>query len=124
MNIGNMEQFHNSSGSTKEYAVAQVQPAKKSQIKEFRTSEECRQAKSKQNRLTLVKEMRPKLIQWRHRTLNEFKDITRDLKNAPVVAILRRPKVDIQRCVAAIENGIRFIEITMESRCRIVSALD
>src|SRR5271166_4940109 len=38
------------------------------------------------------------------------------LKNAPVVAILRRPKVDIQRCVKLlIENGIRFIEITMES---------
>src|SRR5260370_32888130 len=38
------------------------------------------------------------------------------LKNAPVIAILRRPKVDIQRCVKLlIENGIRFIEITMES---------
>ena len=38
------------------------------------------------------------------------------LKNAPVVAILRRPKIDLQRCVnVLIENGIRFIEITMES---------
>jgi len=38
------------------------------------------------------------------------------LKNAPVVAILRRPKIDVQRCVnVLIENGIRFIEITMES---------
>ncbi len=38
------------------------------------------------------------------------------LKSAPVVAILRRPKVDIQRCVnLLIESGVRFIEITMES---------
>ncbi len=38
------------------------------------------------------------------------------LKNAPVIAILRRPTVDIQRCVKLlIESGIRFIEITMES---------
>src|ERR1700758_2822974 len=38
------------------------------------------------------------------------------LKDAPVVAILRRPKIDIQRCVnVLVENGIRFIEITMES---------
>jgi 2-dehydro-3-deoxyphosphogluconate aldolase/(4S)-4-hydroxy-2-oxoglutarate aldolase len=38
------------------------------------------------------------------------------LKKAPVVAILRRPKVDIQRCVELLsESGIRFIEITMDS---------
>jgi 2-dehydro-3-deoxyphosphogluconate aldolase/(4S)-4-hydroxy-2-oxoglutarate aldolase len=38
------------------------------------------------------------------------------LRNAPVVAILRRPKVDTQRCVnLLIENGIQFIEITMDS---------
>ncbi|MBV8417290.1 MAG: bifunctional 4-hydroxy-2-oxoglutarate aldolase/2-dehydro-3-deoxy-phosphogluconate aldolase [Verrucomicrobia bacterium] len=38
------------------------------------------------------------------------------LRDAPVVAILRRPKIDIQRCVnVLVENGIRFIEITMES---------
>jgi 2-dehydro-3-deoxyphosphogluconate aldolase / (4S)-4-hydroxy-2-oxoglutarate aldolase len=39
-----------------------------------------------------------------------------ELKSAPVVAILRRPMVNIQRCVnLLIENGLRFIEITMDS---------
>jgi 2-dehydro-3-deoxyphosphogluconate aldolase/(4S)-4-hydroxy-2-oxoglutarate aldolase len=42
--------------------------------------------------------------------------LLKELKNAPVVAILRRPKIDLQRCVKLlIENGIRFIEITIDS---------
>jgi 2-dehydro-3-deoxyphosphogluconate aldolase/(4S)-4-hydroxy-2-oxoglutarate aldolase len=40
----------------------------------------------------------------------------RALKDAPVVAILRRPKIDLQFCVEAlISSGIRLIEITMDS---------
>jgi 2-dehydro-3-deoxyphosphogluconate aldolase/(4S)-4-hydroxy-2-oxoglutarate aldolase len=39
-----------------------------------------------------------------------------ELKTAPVIAILRRPKVDVQVCVKLlIESGVRFIEMTMES---------
>jgi len=39
-----------------------------------------------------------------------------ELKTAPVIAILRRPKVDVQVCVKMlIESGIRFIEMTMDS---------
>jgi 2-dehydro-3-deoxyphosphogluconate aldolase / (4S)-4-hydroxy-2-oxoglutarate aldolase len=39
-----------------------------------------------------------------------------ELKAAPVIAILRRPKVDVQVCVKLlVESGIRFIEMTMES---------
>ena len=39
-----------------------------------------------------------------------------ELKAAPVIAILRRPKVDVQVCIKLlVENGIRFIEMTMES---------
>jgi 2-dehydro-3-deoxyphosphogluconate aldolase / (4S)-4-hydroxy-2-oxoglutarate aldolase len=38
------------------------------------------------------------------------------LKAAPVVAILRRPKVDLMTCVAAlVDAGIRFIEVTIDS---------
>ncbi|HWY93041.1 MAG TPA: bifunctional 4-hydroxy-2-oxoglutarate aldolase/2-dehydro-3-deoxy-phosphogluconate aldolase [Chthoniobacterales bacterium] len=38
------------------------------------------------------------------------------LKASPVIAILRRPKVDVQVCVKLlVESGIRFIEMTMES---------
>jgi 2-dehydro-3-deoxyphosphogluconate aldolase/(4S)-4-hydroxy-2-oxoglutarate aldolase len=40
-----------------------------------------------------------------------------ELKAAPVIAILRRPKVEVQVCVKLlIESGIRFIEMTMESQ--------
>jgi 2-dehydro-3-deoxyphosphogluconate aldolase/(4S)-4-hydroxy-2-oxoglutarate aldolase len=39
-----------------------------------------------------------------------------ELKAAPVIAVLRRPKVDVQVCVKLlIQSGIRFIEMTMES---------
>ena len=39
-----------------------------------------------------------------------------ELKTAPVIAILRRPKVNVQVCVKMlIESGIRFIEMTMDS---------
>jgi 2-dehydro-3-deoxyphosphogluconate aldolase/(4S)-4-hydroxy-2-oxoglutarate aldolase len=39
-----------------------------------------------------------------------------ELKTAPVIAILRRPKVDVQICVKLlVESGIRFIEMTMDS---------
>ena len=39
-----------------------------------------------------------------------------ELKTAPVIAILRRPKVDVQVCVKMLlESGIRFIEMTMDS---------
>jgi 2-dehydro-3-deoxyphosphogluconate aldolase/(4S)-4-hydroxy-2-oxoglutarate aldolase len=39
-----------------------------------------------------------------------------ELKTTPVIAILRRPKVDVQICVKLlVESGIRFIEMTMDS---------
>jgi 2-dehydro-3-deoxyphosphogluconate aldolase / (4S)-4-hydroxy-2-oxoglutarate aldolase len=39
-----------------------------------------------------------------------------ELKTAPVIAILRRPKIDVQICVKLlVESGIRFIEMTMDS---------
>jgi 2-dehydro-3-deoxyphosphogluconate aldolase / (4S)-4-hydroxy-2-oxoglutarate aldolase len=39
-----------------------------------------------------------------------------ELKTAPVIAIFRRPKIDVQLCVKLlVEGGIRFIEMTMES---------
>jgi 2-dehydro-3-deoxyphosphogluconate aldolase / (4S)-4-hydroxy-2-oxoglutarate aldolase len=39
-----------------------------------------------------------------------------DLRAAPVVAILRRPRVDIKVCAGAlIEAGVRFIEVTIDS---------
>src|SRR4029077_15183577 len=39
-----------------------------------------------------------------------------ELKTAPVIAILRRPKVDVQVCVKLlVESGIRFIEMTMDA---------
>lgn len=38
------------------------------------------------------------------------------LNDAPVVAILRRPKIDLQFCIETlISSGIRLIEITMDS---------
>lgn len=38
------------------------------------------------------------------------------LQTAPVVAILRRPKIDLNYCVKLlIENGIRLLEITIDS---------
>jgi len=38
------------------------------------------------------------------------------LKASPVIAILRRPKIDVQICVKLlVDCGIRFIEMTMES---------
>ena len=39
-----------------------------------------------------------------------------DLRQAPVVAILRRPRVDIEVCAGAlIEAGVRFVEVTIDS---------
>ena len=39
-----------------------------------------------------------------------------DLRAAPVVAILRRPRVDIELCVRAlIEAGVRLVEVTIDS---------
>jgi 2-dehydro-3-deoxyphosphogluconate aldolase / (4S)-4-hydroxy-2-oxoglutarate aldolase len=39
-----------------------------------------------------------------------------DLRAAPVVAILRRPRVDIEVCARAlIESGVRFVEVTIDS---------
>jgi 2-dehydro-3-deoxyphosphogluconate aldolase/(4S)-4-hydroxy-2-oxoglutarate aldolase len=39
-----------------------------------------------------------------------------ELRAAPLVAILRRPRVDIELCAGAlIEAGIRFIEVTIDS---------
>jgi 2-dehydro-3-deoxyphosphogluconate aldolase / (4S)-4-hydroxy-2-oxoglutarate aldolase len=39
-----------------------------------------------------------------------------DLHAAPVVAILRRPRVDIEVCAGAlIEAGVRFVEVTIDS---------
>ena len=44
------------------------------------------------------------------------KNFLTELKASPVIAILRRPKVDVQVCVKLlVESGIRFIEMTMES---------
>jgi 2-dehydro-3-deoxyphosphogluconate aldolase / (4S)-4-hydroxy-2-oxoglutarate aldolase len=46
-------------------------------------------------------------------TKSEFLD---QIKTAPVIAILRRPKVDLMTCVAAlVDAGIRFIEATVDS---------
>jgi 2-dehydro-3-deoxyphosphogluconate aldolase/(4S)-4-hydroxy-2-oxoglutarate aldolase len=42
--------------------------------------------------------------------------LLRALKDAPVMAILRRPKINLQFCVETLINsGIRLIEITMDS---------
>ncbi|MBV8102821.1 MAG: bifunctional 4-hydroxy-2-oxoglutarate aldolase/2-dehydro-3-deoxy-phosphogluconate aldolase [Verrucomicrobia bacterium] len=39
-----------------------------------------------------------------------------DLRDAPLVAILRRPRVSIELCAGAlIEAGVRFIEVTIDS---------
>ncbi|HTD15784.1 MAG TPA: bifunctional 4-hydroxy-2-oxoglutarate aldolase/2-dehydro-3-deoxy-phosphogluconate aldolase [Chthoniobacterales bacterium] len=39
-----------------------------------------------------------------------------DLRATPVVAILRRPRVDIEMCAGAlIEAGVRFVEVTIDS---------
>jgi 2-dehydro-3-deoxyphosphogluconate aldolase / (4S)-4-hydroxy-2-oxoglutarate aldolase len=39
-----------------------------------------------------------------------------DLRAAPVVAILRRPRVEVEVCVRVlVEAGIRFIEVTIDS---------
>jgi 2-dehydro-3-deoxyphosphogluconate aldolase / (4S)-4-hydroxy-2-oxoglutarate aldolase len=39
-----------------------------------------------------------------------------DLQAAPVVAILRRPRVNIELCAGAlIEAGVRFVEVTIDS---------
>ena len=39
-----------------------------------------------------------------------------ELRSAPVVAILRRPRVEVEVCVRVlIEAGIRFIEVTIDS---------
>jgi 2-dehydro-3-deoxyphosphogluconate aldolase / (4S)-4-hydroxy-2-oxoglutarate aldolase len=39
-----------------------------------------------------------------------------ELRAAPLVAILRRPRIDIEVCVSAlIEAGVRFIEVTIDS---------
>ncbi|MBV9876971.1 MAG: bifunctional 4-hydroxy-2-oxoglutarate aldolase/2-dehydro-3-deoxy-phosphogluconate aldolase [Verrucomicrobia bacterium] len=39
-----------------------------------------------------------------------------DLHAAPVVAIVRRPRVDIELCAGAlIEAGVRFVEVTIDS---------
>jgi 2-dehydro-3-deoxyphosphogluconate aldolase / (4S)-4-hydroxy-2-oxoglutarate aldolase len=39
-----------------------------------------------------------------------------DLRATPVVAILRRPRVDIELCARAlIEAGVRFVEVTIDS---------
>jgi 2-dehydro-3-deoxyphosphogluconate aldolase / (4S)-4-hydroxy-2-oxoglutarate aldolase len=44
------------------------------------------------------------------------KDFLTELKATPVIAILRRPKIDVQVCTRLlIESGIRFIEMTMDS---------
>jgi hypothetical protein len=52
---------------------------------------------------------------WIHHVMNR-QNFLAELKAAPVIAILRRPKVDVQVCIKVlVENGIRFIEMTMES---------
>src|SRR5258707_5199618 len=39
-----------------------------------------------------------------------------DLRAAPVVAILRRPRVDVEVCARVlVEAGVRFIEVTIDS---------
>lgn len=39
-----------------------------------------------------------------------------ELRAAPLVAILRRPRVDIEMCAGAlIEAGVRFVEVTIDS---------
>jgi 2-dehydro-3-deoxyphosphogluconate aldolase/(4S)-4-hydroxy-2-oxoglutarate aldolase len=52
---------------------------------------------------------------WIRHVMNR-QNFLAELKTAPVIAILRRPKVDVQVCIKLlVENGIRFIEMTMES---------
>jgi 2-dehydro-3-deoxyphosphogluconate aldolase / (4S)-4-hydroxy-2-oxoglutarate aldolase len=42
--------------------------------------------------------------------------ILADLRESPLVAILRRPRVDIDVCAGAlIEAGVRFVEVTIDS---------
>ena len=42
--------------------------------------------------------------------------ILADLREAPLVAILRRPRVDIELCAGSlIEAGVRFVEVTIDS---------
>jgi 2-dehydro-3-deoxyphosphogluconate aldolase/(4S)-4-hydroxy-2-oxoglutarate aldolase len=66
--------------------------------------------------LTLTKEAATEMSVDRIEREMNSRTLLTILKNAPVVAILRRPKIDIQRCVELLtENGIRFIEITMDS---------
>ena len=131
MNIGNVKQFHGNSFWRKR-RLQPLPPLPETPCKALESSNllrhhfvpirsqntrrSCLKAKSKQNRLTLLEEAATQLSNDRiEREMNSQLLLT-ILKNAPVVAILRRPKVDIQRCVKLlIENGIRFIEITMES---------
>ena len=47
---------------------------------------------------------------------NPMTALLENLRSAPVVAILRRPRVDVAVCARAlVEAGVRFIEVTIDS---------